>query len=130
MKWSSCPPKQITTYLGMLTILCKVGDMRIENAMLDLGASINGMPLTIYKSLNVGSLKETVVIIQLVDRSNIYPEEVLEDVLMQMNGLIFLVDFYVLNMEGNDSSHQLIVFGRPFLKTSKIKIDVDDGKKV
>jgi hypothetical protein len=38
--------------------------------MLDLGASINIMPLSIYKALNLGPLKETRVIIQLVDRSN------------------------------------------------------------
>ncbi|XP_039042169.1 uncharacterized protein LOC120180975 [Hibiscus syriacus] len=58
---------------------------RIERAMLDLGASINIMPLSIYSSLNVGPLKETRVIIQLADRSNVYPEGVLEDVLVLVN---------------------------------------------
>ncbi|XP_039050452.1 uncharacterized protein LOC120191588 [Hibiscus syriacus] len=65
---------------GMFTIPCKLGNVRIERAMLDLGASINVMPLSIYSSLNVGPLKETGVIIQLADRSNVYPEGVLEDV--------------------------------------------------
>ena len=112
---------------GMFTIPCKVGNVRIEKAMLDLGASINVMPLSIYSSLNVGPLKETGVIIQLADRSNVYPEGVLEDVLVQVNGLIFPADFYVLNMEDNDSSRSLILLGRPFLKTSRTKIDVHDG---
>ncbi|KAE8705810.1 tRNA dimethylallyltransferase 2 [Hibiscus syriacus] len=44
---------------GMFTIPCKLGNVRIERAMLDLGASINIMPLSIYSSLNVGPLKET-----------------------------------------------------------------------
>ncbi|KAK4394161.1 Retrovirus-related Pol polyprotein from transposon.6, partial [Sesamum angolense] len=44
------------------------------------GASINVMPLSIFESLHVGPLKETGVVIQLADRSVVYPERVLEDV--------------------------------------------------
>jgi len=54
----------------MFTIPCVIGNHKVERAMLDLGASINIMPLSIYKVLNPGPLKETRVIIQLVDRSN------------------------------------------------------------
>ena len=67
--------------------------------MLDLGASINVMPYSIYDSLNIGPLKETGVVIQLADRSNAYPRGVLEDVLVQVNELVFHADFYVLKME-------------------------------
>ena len=42
---------------GMFTIPCIIGDQRIERAMLDLGASINVMPYSIYASLNLGPLK-------------------------------------------------------------------------
>ncbi|CAA0810467.1 Unknown protein, partial [Striga hermonthica] len=112
---------------GMFTIPCKIGSVRMERAMLDLGASINVMPMSIYASLNVGPLKETGVIIQLADRSNVYPEGVLEDVLVQVNELVFPADFNVLDMEEDASSHSLILLGRPFLKTSRTKIDVYDG---
>ncbi|XP_031116495.1 uncharacterized protein LOC116020153 [Ipomoea triloba] len=113
---------------GMFTIPCKIGNVNVEKAMLDLGASINVMPLSIYSSLNVGSLKETGVIVQLADRSNVYPVGVLEDVLVQVDGLIFPADFYVLDMEEDNSPNSsLILLGRPFLKTSKTKIDVHDG---
>ncbi|KAL2235748.1 UNVERIFIED_CONTAM: hypothetical protein Sindi_1307000 [Sesamum indicum] len=96
--------------------------------MCDLGASINIMPLTIYESLNVGPLKETGVILQLADRSVVYPKGVLEDVLVQVNELVFPADFYVLDMRGDISPNSTsILLGRPFLKTSKIKIDVDAG---
>ncbi|XP_022866974.1 uncharacterized protein LOC111386743 [Olea europaea var. sylvestris] len=70
---------------GSFTILCIFGNTRFENAMLDLGASINVMPYSIYASLNLGSLKETGVIIQLADRSNAFPKGVLEDVLVQID---------------------------------------------
>ncbi|XP_031127650.1 uncharacterized protein LOC116029749 [Ipomoea triloba] len=113
---------------GMFTIPCKIGNVNVESAMLDLGASINVMPLSIYSSLNVGSLKETGVIVQLADRSNVYLVGVLEDILVQVDGLIFPADFYVLDMEEDNSPNSsLILLGRPFLKTSKTKIDVHDG---
>ena len=48
--------------------------------MLDLGASINVMPYSVYASMNLGELKHDGVIIQLADRSNAYPKGVLEDV--------------------------------------------------
>ncbi|KAK9058199.1 hypothetical protein SSX86_023039 [Deinandra increscens subsp. villosa] len=51
---------------------------------------------------------------------------VLEDVLVQVNELVFPADFYVLDMEDGDvSASNAILLGRPFLKTAKTKIDVD-----
>ncbi|XP_071901075.1 uncharacterized protein [Coffea arabica] len=83
---------------GMFTIPCKIGNTSIRNAMLDLGASINVMPKTIYVSLNLSPLKETGIIIQLADRTNAYPDGVIEDVLVQVNNLVFPADFYILDM--------------------------------
>ena len=100
----------------------------LKRAMCDLGASINVMPLSIYSYLNAGPLKETGVVIQLADRSIVYPEGVLEDVLVQVNGLIFPTDFFVLDMEDDKSSNSSdILLGRPFLSTARTKIDVHDG---
>ncbi|XP_019155105.1 PREDICTED: uncharacterized protein LOC109151969 [Ipomoea nil] len=115
---------------GMFAIPCKIGNVNIERAMLDLGASINVMPLSVYSSLNIGPLKETGIILQLADRSNVYPRGVLEDILVQVQGLVFPADFYVVDMEkDNNNSYDstLILLGRPFLKTTKSKIDVHDG---
>ena len=60
------PPKYKD--LGSFTIPCTIGNIRFERVMLDLGASINVMPFSIYASLNLGPLKETRVIIKLVDK--------------------------------------------------------------
>ena len=113
---------------GSFTIPCVIGNTKFEHAMLDLGASINVMPYSIYASMNLGELKNDGVIIQLADRSNAYPKGVLEDVLVQVNHLIFPADFYVLEME--DSAHSTplpILLGRPFMKTACTKIDVFKG---
>ncbi|CAN6567639.1 unnamed protein product [Malus baccata var. baccata] len=109
---------------GSFTIPCVIGNTRFESAMLDLGASINVMPYSIYASMNLGVLKNDGVIIQLADRSNAYPKGVLEDV----NHLIFLADFYVLEMDESDHTPSLpILLGRPFMKTARTKIDVFNG---
>ncbi|XP_031393661.1 uncharacterized protein LOC116205261 [Punica granatum] len=113
---------------GMFTIPCTIGEKRIEKAMLDLGASINVMPLSIYRTLNLGPLKDTKIIIQLADRSNSYPEGMIEDVLIKVNEFIFPVDFYIIDMgdkHNSNSSH--ILLGRPFMKTARTKIDVHNG---
>ena len=113
---------------GSFTIPCVIGNNRFEHAMLDLGASINVMPYSIYASMNLGELKNDGVIIQLADRSNAYPKGVLEDVLVQVNHLIFPADFYVLEMEDSDRSPPLpLLLGRPFMKTARTKIDVFKG---
>ncbi|KAJ9542483.1 hypothetical protein OSB04_028989 [Centaurea solstitialis] len=113
---------------GMFTIPCKLGNVSIDRAMVDLGASINVMPYSIYSLLNVGPLEKTGVVIQLADRSIVYPKGVLEDVLVQVNELVFPADFYVIDMEEHNTSNSpLILLGRPFLKTSRTKIDVHEG---
>ncbi|CAN6557496.1 unnamed protein product [Malus baccata var. baccata] len=113
---------------GSFTIPCVIGKTRFESAMLDLGASINVMPYSIYASMNLGELKHDGVIIQLADRSNAYPKGVLEDVLVQVNHLIFPADFYVLEMDESDHAPSLpILLGRPFMKTARTKIDVFNG---
>ncbi|XP_027152279.1 uncharacterized protein LOC113752362 [Coffea eugenioides] len=96
--------------------------------MLDLGESINVMPKSIYASLNLGPLKETGIIIQLANRTNAYPEGLIEDVLVKINELVFPADFYVLDME-DEHSHDPspLLLGRPFLSTAQIKIDVNKG---
>ncbi|RDX79542.1 hypothetical protein CR513_40028, partial [Mucuna pruriens] len=66
--------------------------------------------------------------IQLANRSIVQPLGVLEDVLVQVNELIFLADFYVLHMEDETfGKESTLILGRPFLMTARTKIDVHVG---
>ncbi|XP_073017879.1 uncharacterized protein [Primulina eburnea] len=87
---------------GMFSIPCIIGDTRLEKAMLDLGASINFMPDSVYNYLKLGPLTETDIVIQLADMSTVYPRGVIEDVLVKVENLVFHADFYVLDMENDD----------------------------
>ncbi|XP_026449438.1 uncharacterized protein LOC113349647 [Papaver somniferum] len=113
---------------GSFTIPCTIGKTRFDRVLLDLGETINVMPTSIYESLDLGPLKDTGIIIQLADRSTTYPKGVVEDVLVQVNELIFPADFYVLDMRDEDSpSSTPLLLGRPFMRTARTKIDVFRG---
>nr|KYP49910.1 hypothetical protein KK1_028301 [Cajanus cajan] len=110
---------------GTFYIPCIIGNIKFENAMFDLGASINVMPLSIFKYLSLGPLQPTGVVIQLANRSVSHPTGLVEDVLVQVGELIFPVDFHVLDMEEGFSHGSVpIILGRPFLKIARTKIDV------
>ena len=95
--------------------------------MLDLGASINVMPLSVFTSLHLGPLKSTGVV-QLANRSTVNPAGVLEDVLVRVDKLIFPADLYILDMKDDEGmSSTTIILGRPFMMTARTKIDVHAG---
>ncbi|CAL9025322.1 unnamed protein product, partial [Prunus brigantina] len=113
---------------GSFTIPCRVGDRLFERALLDLGASINLMPYTVYEELRLGELKPTSITLQLADRSIRRPRGILEDVLVQVNEFILPADFVVLDMEDSPMPPSLpIILGRPFMITADTKISVKNG---
>ncbi len=74
---------------GSFTIPCMIGNSLFEKALCDLGASINLMPLSVYKKLGLGEAKPTTVSLQLADRSIKYPRGMIEDVLVKVDKFIF-----------------------------------------
>ncbi|XP_026451290.1 uncharacterized protein LOC113351541 [Papaver somniferum] len=109
------------------TIPCTIGKTRFIRALLDLGASVNVMPSSIYDSLNLGHLKDTGVVIELANRSNVYPKGIVENILVQVNEFVFPADFYVLDMNDENSPKSTpLLLGRPFLSTARTKIDVQN----
>jgi hypothetical protein len=111
---------------GAFTILCVIGNASFKRALCDLGASISVMPKHVYDSLSLEPLNKTSIVIQLADRSFVYPLGVIEDVLVKIDSLVIPCDFYILDIEYDscDSSNSTpILFWRPFLKTANTKID-------
>ena len=114
---------------GCPTITCLIGNHRVKRALLDLGASINLLPYSIYEKLGIGELKPTSMTLQLADRSVRHPRGILEDVLVQVDKFYFLVDFVVLDTQPVVlTSNQIpVVLGRPFLATSNALINCRNG---
>ena len=108
------------------TIPCTIGTAIFERALCDLGASINLIPLSIFKRLGLGEARPTTVTLQLADRSLKHPRGVIEDVLVKVDKFIFPTDFIVLDME--EDKEIPIILGRPFLATGRAMIDVQRGE--
>ncbi|KAA3467649.1 Integrase, catalytic core [Gossypium australe] len=102
--------------------------LTVDNALADLGASINVMPYSFFKRLGLGKPKQTRMSIKLADKTIRIPRGIIEDVLVKIDKFVFPVDFVVLDMD-EDNSIPLIL-GRPFLASSKTKIDVVTGKLI
>ncbi|RDX70326.1 hypothetical protein CR513_50451, partial [Mucuna pruriens] len=104
---------------------CTIDNYTFTDAMLDLVDSINVMPTSIYKSLDFDDLEPIGMTIQLENRSVVQPLGILKDILVQVNELIFLVDFYVLDMEDETSGMgSTLILGHLLLMTAKTKIIV------
>ncbi|KAJ8761414.1 hypothetical protein K2173_001545 [Erythroxylum novogranatense] len=90
-------------------------------ALMDLGASINLMPLSVFRKLGLTEPKPTTISLQLADRSITYPRGIIEDVLVKVEKFIFPVDFLVFDME--EDIDNPIILGRPFMATAQTIID-------
>ena len=85
--------------LGSFTIPCTIRNANFERDLCDLGASINLMPLSIFRRLGLGEARPTTVTLHLAERSVKHPRGVIEDVLVKVDKFIFPTYFIVLDME-------------------------------
>ena len=106
-----------------------ISNSKIEKVLLDLRASVNLLPYSVYEQLSLGELKLTSLILQLVDGSMIVPKGVVEDVLVQVDKFYFPVDFIILDMHpvSNANSQISVILGRSFLATSNALINCKSG---
>ena len=114
---------------GSPTISVNIGGTCIDKALLDLGASVNLLPYSVYKQLGLGELKPTNITLSLADRSVKIPKGIVEDVLVKVDKFYYPVDFVVLDAEPKASgpNHEPIILGRPFLVTSNAIINSWNG---
>ena len=115
--------------LGSPTISVNIGGTCIDKALLDLGASVNLQPYSVYKQLGLGELKPTNITVSLADRSVKIHKGIVEDVLVKVDKFYYRVDFVVLDTKpvAIGPNHVSIILGRPFLATSNAIINFWNG---
>ncbi|GKE15612.1 reverse transcriptase domain-containing protein [Tanacetum coccineum] len=91
-------------------------------ALADLGASINLMPLSIWKKLSLLELTPTRMILELADRSTTSPSGIAEDDFVKVGKFHFLADFVVVDYVVDPRVP--LILERPFLRTARALIDV------
>ncbi|XP_019264298.1 PREDICTED: uncharacterized protein LOC109241924 [Nicotiana attenuata] len=114
--------------LGSFTIPCSLGTLNFDKSLCDSGASVNLMPLSIYRKLEneIGEIRSAPISLQLADQTTITPEGIVEDVLVQVDKFVFPIDFIGMNMEENKEVPHIL--GRPFLAMGRAILDIHDRK--
>ncbi|GJW06054.1 reverse transcriptase domain-containing protein [Tanacetum coccineum] len=107
---------------GKFLIPCNFSEMDVCHALADLGASINLMPLSIWKKLSLPELTPTRMTLELADRSITYPKGLAEDVYVKVGKFHFPSDFVVVDFEADPLVP--FILGKSFLRTDRALIDV------
>nr|GEZ87881.1 reverse transcriptase domain-containing protein [Tanacetum cinerariifolium] len=95
-------------------------------ALLDLGASINLMPLSGWEGLLLSKLTLTCMTLKLMDRLVSKPIGITKDVSVKVSVFHFLADFVVVDFEPDPRVP--LILRRYFLKTGRALIDVHNGE--
>nr|GEY85998.1 reverse transcriptase domain-containing protein [Tanacetum cinerariifolium] len=90
----------------------------------DLGASINLMPLSVWRKLGLPDLIPTQMTLELANRAICTPDGIARDVFVLVGKFTFLADFVVVDYESDPRVP--LILGRPFLRTTHALIDVYD----
>jgi len=103
-----------------LTITIRIGDQIMDWYLLDLGASVNLLPYSVYKRLGLGESQPTNLSLLLTNRSVKIPKGIVEDVTLKVDEFYFAVDFVVLDTESmtNPNNHSPVILERPFFATA------------
>ncbi|GJS68453.1 reverse transcriptase domain-containing protein [Tanacetum coccineum] len=107
---------------GKFLIPCNFPGMDVCHALADLGASINLMPLSIWKKLSLPELSPTRMTLELADGSITYPKGLAEDIFVKVGKFHFPTDFVVVDFEADPRVP--LILGRSFLRTDRALIDV------
>ncbi|GJR76148.1 reverse transcriptase domain-containing protein [Tanacetum coccineum] len=94
-------------------------------ASADLGASINLMPLSVWKKLSLPELTPTCMTLELTDRSISRSIDIVEDAYLKVGKFHFLTNFVVVDFAADPRVP--LILGRSFLKIGRALIDVYEG---
>nr|GEU62681.1 hypothetical protein [Tanacetum cinerariifolium] len=108
---------------GRFLIPCDFSEFDNCLALVDLGASINLMPLSIWKKLRLPTLNNTKMVLELADQTISKPTGVAENVFVKVGKFYFPADFVVLDFIA--SPRVPLILGRPFLSTAHAIINDD-----
>ncbi|GKB97930.1 reverse transcriptase domain-containing protein [Tanacetum coccineum] len=106
---------------GKFLILFGFSELKCK-ALADLGASINLIPLLVWKMLGLLELISTRMTLELANRAIYTPTGIARDVFVPVGKSTFPADFVIVDYESDP--RVLLILGRPFLRTARALIDV------
>ncbi|GKA98620.1 reverse transcriptase domain-containing protein, partial [Tanacetum coccineum] len=108
-------------------IPCGFSELKCK-ALPDLGASINLMPLSVWKKLGLPELISTRMTLELANRAICTPAGIARDVFVPVGKFTFPADFITVDYESDPRVP--LILGRPFLQTAHALIDVHGEKMI
>nr|XP_025664903.1 uncharacterized protein LOC112763457 [Arachis hypogaea] len=87
---------------GPCLVSCIIDGVQFVDCMCDLGACVSIMPLSVYHLLKLPLLKRLAARFVLADKSIITVSGIAEDVLVNIKGLIFPIDFHIIKIPPNE----------------------------
>nr|GEX57432.1 hypothetical protein [Tanacetum cinerariifolium] len=113
---------------GRFLIPCNFLEFDNCLALADLGASINLMPLSIWKKLRLPTLNDTKMILELADRTISKPTGVAENVFVKVGKFYFPADFVVFDFIADPRVP--LILRRPFLSIAHAIINVHERETI
>ncbi|GJT43993.1 MAK10-like protein [Tanacetum coccineum] len=110
---------------GNFVIPCSIGRLKFMNSVADQRSDVNIMPLSIYDNLTSEKHIGTNIRLSLANHSYIDPLGIAEDVLVDVAGFVYLVDFVILDIK--EDEHLPLILGTPFLTMVRAEIKFDKG---
>ncbi|GJW28733.1 MAK10-like protein [Tanacetum coccineum] len=110
---------------GNFEIPCNIGGLKHMNVLIDQGFDVNVMPLSTYKKLTDERPVETDIRLSLASHLYIYRLGIAEDVLVDVVGYVYPVDFLILDIKEDEK--RPFILGTPFLTITKSVIKFDKG---
>nr|GEX95964.1 hypothetical protein [Tanacetum cinerariifolium] len=111
---------------GKFLIPCSFSELKCK-ALANLDASINLMPLSVWKKLGLPELISTRMTFKLVNRAICTPAGIARDVFVPVDKFTFPANFVIVDYESD--LRVPLILGRPFLRTAHALIDVH-GKEM
>ncbi|GKD64423.1 retrovirus-related pol polyprotein from transposon TNT 1-94 [Tanacetum coccineum] len=110
---------------GQFVIPCNIGGLKYMDALVNQEYDVNVMPLSIYNRLTNEKPIATNIKLSLASHSYIYPTGIAEDILVEIVGYVYPVDFMIMDIK--EDKKKPFILGTPFLTTAKAEIRFDKG---
>ncbi|GJR70267.1 hypothetical protein Tco_0016332 [Tanacetum coccineum] len=107
---------------GSFILPCSIGRLDFNNALADLGASINIIPFSMFKRLGIGKLEPINMVIEMEYDTKCIPKWIVKNLLIKIDKFILPIDFVILDMI--EDLRMPIILGRPLLATTHAKVDI------
>nr|GEX11757.1 reverse transcriptase domain-containing protein [Tanacetum cinerariifolium] len=121
-KWGEVVGEGLWVWREFLVVYSRIQTELKCKALAYLKASINLMPLFVWKKLGLPELISTRMTLELANRAICTPTGIASDVFVPVGKFTFPADFVIVDYESDPRVP--LILGRPFLQTARALIDV------